>query len=552
MDFTHFGLRPELLGAVKELGFLHPTPIQQEAIPAAMLGKDVLACAATGSGKTAAFALPVLHRLAARPRGGTRVLILTPTRELAAQVAEHVSELAVHTPLTAAAIYGGVGMGPQEHALRSGVDVIAATPGRLLDHFRFPYAKLDKLETLILDEADRMLDMGFLPDIRRILKRLPTRRQTLFFSATMPKPILELAHEMLKAPVSVDLQRRALPAATIAQAAYPVPGHRKSALLLALLANPDVRNAIVFTRTKQRANRLAEFLEDSGVSCARIHGNRSQAQREKALEGFKAGRIRVLVATDIAQRGIDVEALSHVVNYDVPMVPEDYVHRVGRTGRAEATGTAITFVSPEEERDFRDIEKATGKAVPRVTLPDFDYRATGTDMKPKRSAAAGREAAPSTPRDERVRRGDKGPARGEDRTRGREERPPRARDAFGFGVGPTGDGRGRENHGRRPSAGGAAAARAGDRRTPHGGPPRGGPAGRRGPGPIDRRDGPRRGDGGGPSTFGGDRRGGRPGDGRPSTGRGPAPGGPGSSRPGGGRGRFGGGGGGGSRFRGRR
>jgi ATP-dependent RNA helicase RhlE len=266
-------------------------------------------------------------------------------------------------------------MGPQEHAFRSGVDVIVATPGRLLDHFRHGYARVAGVEYLVLDEADRMLDMGFLPDIRRVLKHLPPRRQTLFFSATMPPPIGALAREMLKDPVLINQHRQAVPAVGITQAVYPVQQELKAALLLELLARGILREALAFTRTKHRANRLAEFLVRSGINADRIHGNRSQGQRTAALEGFKSGRYRVLVATDIAARGIDVEALSHVVNFDVPAVPEDYIHRVGRTGRAEATGEAYTFVAPEEEADLRAIERAVGKRLPRVTLPDFDYHA---------------------------------------------------------------------------------------------------------------------------------------------------------------------------------
>jgi len=352
------------------MGFTRPTPIQQDAIPPAMEGRDVLACAMTGSGKTAAFVLPILHRLMPKRRGVTRALILTPTRELAAQIDEHLSQMAVHTPMMGAAVFGGVGMGPQEHAFRSGVDVIVATPGRLLDHFRFPYAKLEGLEILVLDEADRMLDMGFLPDIRRVLKHLPPRSQTLFFSATMPPPIVALTRELLRQPATINLERTAAPAVGITQAVYPVAQDVKSSLLLELIKRGEMKSALVFTRTKHRANRLADFLMRYNVACERIHGNRSQAQRTAAL---KSGRFRILVATDIAARGIDVEALSHVINFDVPAVPEDYIHRVGRTARAEMTGDAFTFVSPEEEGDLRAIERAVGKRLPRVTLAGFDY-----------------------------------------------------------------------------------------------------------------------------------------------------------------------------------
>jgi ATP-dependent RNA helicase RhlE len=375
MPFSKLQLHADLIKGIRELGFTRPTPIQDEAIPPAMGGRDVLACAQTGSGKTAAFLLPIAHRLIGKTRRTTRALVLTPTRELAAQILEDFTALTVHTPLTAAAVYGGVGMGPQEHAFRAGVDVIVATPGRLLDHFRSSYARLGGVEYLVLDEADRMLDMGFLPDIRRVLKHIPTRRQTLFFSATMPPPIAALAQEMLKNPVSIALQRQAAPAVGITQAVYPVPQDLKAALFIQLLERNLVREALVFTRTKHRANRLADHLVRHGVEAARIHGNRSQAQRTEALAGFKSGRYRVLVATDIAARGIDVEALSHVVNFDVPAVPEEYIHRVGRTGRAEATGDAFTFVAADEEPLLKAIERAIGRALPRVTLPDFDYKA---------------------------------------------------------------------------------------------------------------------------------------------------------------------------------
>ena len=374
MPFSDFGLDPSIVRATRELGFTRPTPVQQEAIPPALAGRDVLACAMTGSGKTAAFLLPIMQRLLAKRRHRTRALVLTPTRELAAQIDAHLTELAVHTPLSGAAVFGGVGMGPQEHAFRSGVDVIVATPGRLLDHFRQSYARLGDLEVLVLDEADRMLDMGFLPDIRRVLRHLPPRRQTLFFSATMPAPIVQLAREMLKNAVTVNLERKAAPAVGITQAAYPVAQELKSSLLVTLLTRGDVKSVLVFTRTKHRANRLAAFLERERVACERIHGNRTQSQRTAALAGFKAGRFRVLVATDIAARGIDVEALSHVVNFDVPGSPDDYIHRVGRTARAEATGDAFTFVAPEEENDLRAIERAIGKRLPRVTRAGFRLR----------------------------------------------------------------------------------------------------------------------------------------------------------------------------------
>ena len=379
MSFDSFGLHSSLLAGVRDLGFSSPTPIQEQSIVPAREGRDVLACAMTGSGKTAAFLLPTMHRLLDRPRGTTRVLILSPTRELAAQIHEHFQALSAHTELSAAAIFGGVSMGPQEQAFRRGVDVLVATPGRLLDHLQNSYASLANIEILILDEADRMLDMGFLPDIRRILRMVPAKRQTLFFSATMPAPILKLSGEMLHNPTAINLERRSAPATGITQAVYPVSEDLNPALFLELLKRGDVGNAIVFCRTKHRSNRLFEVLEKAGIPAARIHGNRSQAARTEALAGFKSGRYRVLVATDIVARGIDVEALEHVVNFDVPNQAEDYIHRVGRTARAEATGDAYTLVSPAEEKDLQAIERAVGKRLRRVTVEGFDYSARPRD-----------------------------------------------------------------------------------------------------------------------------------------------------------------------------
>jgi ATP-dependent RNA helicase RhlE len=378
MPFSSLGLHADILRGVKDLAFTHPTPIQAAAIKPAVEGRDVLACAATGSGKTAAFLLPMLHRLmrtvpAAGARRAVRALVLTPTRELAAQILEHLEALAVHTPVSGASIIGGVSMGPQAHAFRAGTDILIATPGRLLDHLRHPYARLDGLEILVLDEADRMLDMGFLPDIRRILRVLPARRQTLFFSATMPAEVRQLMNDMLQDPVAIQIERQAAPAAGITQAVYPVPQHLKTNLLCKLLETPALESVICFTRTKHRANRLGKALAARGIACIPIHGNRSQAQRTAALAGFKQGRYRVLVATDIAARGIDIAEVSHVVNFDCPHIAEDYIHRVGRTGRAAAVGDAFTFVSDEEQGNLRTIERAIGKRLPRVTLPDFDY-----------------------------------------------------------------------------------------------------------------------------------------------------------------------------------
>ena len=373
MEFNTFGLDARLLQGVADLGFTRATPIQEQTIPAGLAGRDLLAAAMTGSGKTAAFLLPILHRLLAKPRGTTRVLVLTPTRELAAQILEHFELLAKHTNLTGASVFGGVAMGPQERAFKSGVDILVATPGRLLDHLQTAYARLDKLEMLVLDEADRMLDMGFLPDVRRVLARLPKERQTLFFSATMPNEIQRLSKEMLKDPIAFNIERKAAPATGITQTVYPVSQQVKGALLVELLKRDTIGNVIVFTRTKHRTNRLSEYLEKQGVPNARMHGNRSQAQRTDALAAFKDGRIRVLCATDIVARGIDVEQLEHVVNFDVPHMPEDYIHRVGRTARADAVGEAFTFVCPEEEGDLHAIERAIGRKLPRVQLDNFDY-----------------------------------------------------------------------------------------------------------------------------------------------------------------------------------
>jgi ATP-dependent RNA helicase RhlE len=373
MSFAELGLDAELLKATQRMGFEQPTPIQRAAIPPLMEGRDVLATAVTGSGKTAAFLLPILHHLKGKRRGTTRALVVAPTRELAAQITEHLRELAGQTGVTGAAVYGGVAMGPQEQAFRKGVDVLIATPGRLLDHLQRPYARLDSVEYVVLDEADRMLDMGFLPDIRRVLGYLPKERRTFLFSATLPAPIVELANDMLDNPVALNIERKSAPATGITHTVYPVPHDLKSHLLLELMRNAAAKSILAFTRTKHRADRLADFLERHAVPCARIHGNRSQAQRTEALAGFKKGRFRVLVATDIAARGIDVEELALVVNFDVPHLPEDYIHRVGRTARAEATGDAYTFVSPDEEGEFRAIERHIGKRLPRQQVAGFDY-----------------------------------------------------------------------------------------------------------------------------------------------------------------------------------
>ncbi|HEV8595139.1 MAG TPA: DEAD/DEAH box helicase [Thermoplasmata archaeon] len=373
--FEQLGLEPVLLRAVAALGYESPTPIQRQGIPPILEGKDVVGTAQTGSGKTAAFLLPILQRLGKQPAGRTRALILTPTRELAAQIEDALHDLGRGGRIRGKAVYGGVGMGPQEDALRAGVDVVIATPGRLLDHMSRRNVDFRNLQVLVLDEGDRMLDMGFLPDVRRIVGALPRERQTLLFSATMPLEVEGLSRSILRNPVRIAVSAPDRPPATIRHEAFPVPQHLKTPLLLRLLGREDMMSVLVFVRTKRRADRVARQVGQSGFPVARIHGDRSQSQREAALDGFRDGRHQILIATDVAARGIDVMGITHVINYDVPAMPTDYVHRVGRTARMEAEGEAITLVAPEEEMEIRSIERVLGRAIPRVTLPDFDYRA---------------------------------------------------------------------------------------------------------------------------------------------------------------------------------
>lgn len=386
MHNTFTTLHSRLQRGLEKLGFVNPTPVQESVIAPGMQGRDLFACAETGSGKTAAFLLPVLDQLLqqqekdrqqhGRPVPRTRVLILAPTRELAAQIREHFSEIACFTNLRAAAIFGGVSMGPQEDAFKSKVDIIVATPGRLLDHMGNQTADFKDLTHLILDEADRMLDMGFLPDLRRIMRQLPTTpRQTMLFSATMPPTIVSLAEELLKNPLRLNIERPPMTAEGIDHIAYPVPDVLKHHLLLRLLNEKKVESAIIFTRTKHRANQLAEFLLSNRVACDTFHSNRRQTQRTKALKDFRTGAIKLLIATDIAARGIDVEALSHVINFDVPHLPDDYIHRSGRTARASMQGIALTLVSPQEVFDFRKIETHIGQSISRHRIEDFDYNA---------------------------------------------------------------------------------------------------------------------------------------------------------------------------------
>jgi len=369
--FDSLGLRPELLRAVHDLGFVEPTPIQSQSIPPALMGRDILGSAETGSGKSAAFGLPILQALLDQPRGKTRALILAPTRELTEQISQHLSLLAAHTDLHVAPVYGGVSFRQQQAAFKRGAEVIVATPGRLLDHLTRGTGNLDEVSMMVLDEADRMLDMGFLPVVRRILKYVPHDRQTFFFSATLPSAISALVRDMLHDAVKVELAPTASPVEGLTQAIYSVPQEKKTDLLLELLKDNVIDSAIAFTRTKARANRLAAALEKNNIPADLIHGDRSQAERTRALENFKAGKFRILVATDIASRGIDIEELSHVINFDVPGAAEDYMHRIGRTARAKATGDAITFVSDEEESLVRQIEYALGKPLVRSKNPLF-------------------------------------------------------------------------------------------------------------------------------------------------------------------------------------
>jgi ATP-dependent RNA helicase RhlE len=370
--FSDLGLNDTLLGHITRQGYTAPTPIQAAAIPAVLGGGDVIGLAQTGTGKTAAFVLPMLQRLMQGPRRpGIKALIVTPTRELAEQINDTIVALGQNTGLRSATVYGGVGMVPQEQALRAGVDIVVACPGRLLDHMDRGYVKLGGLQLLVLDEADRMLDMGFLPAIRRILQKLPPQRQTLLFSATMPPEISDLAQSTTRGAQVIQVDR-VQAATTVSHALYPVDATRKTDLLIELLRRTDKQSVLVFTRTKHRANRVAEQIERAGFTSARIHGNRSQNQRQLALDGFRDGRFQVLVATDIAARGIDVSSISHVINYDVPDTPEAYIHRIGRTGRAARTGDAFTLVTTEDAAEVRAIERAIGQKIERHTLDGFD------------------------------------------------------------------------------------------------------------------------------------------------------------------------------------
>ena len=393
MPFNKLGLHASLVQAVRDMRYAEPTPVQAEAIPAILAGRDLIATAQTGTGKTAAFLLPILHQLLSRPKNITQALILTPTRELAQQIDDVLLGLAYHTPMRGGVIVGGAAMGPQEKALRAGVELLVATPGRLLDHMRNNQSRFDQIHTLVLDEADRMMDMGFLPDLKRIIARLPARKQTLLFSATMPPVIAKLAGDIQHDPVMVQIGRRSTPAVGITQAAYPVAEHLKPALLRYLLRHTDMPSVLVFTRTKQSAKRLAKGIASDGFSVGELHSNLTQSQRNRAMESFRHGDTQILVATNIAARGLDVERITHVISVDVPTVPEDYVHRIGRTGRAEAEGDAFILVAPPEEKLLVKIERQIGQRLPRVTLPDFDYKQAAPARPPQpRGGGQGRGA----------------------------------------------------------------------------------------------------------------------------------------------------------------
>jgi ATP-dependent RNA helicase RhlE len=376
MSFDSFGLLAELVRAVSEKGYTVPTPIQSQAIPVILKGGDVMGGAQTGTGKTAGFVLPLLHLLCKKKwkngRRPVRALILTPTRELAAQVAESVEVYGKHVPLKSTVIFGGVKINPQIAKLRAGVDILVATPGRLLDHVGQKTLDLSQVDILVLDEADRMLDMGFIHDIRKILKLMPAKRQNLLFSATFSKEIKELADSLLNAPELIEVARRNTAAESVKQVVHPVDRELKRKLLSHLITSQDWQQVLVFTRTKHGANRLAKQLDQDGITAAAIHGNKSQGARTRALSDFKAGSVRVLVATDIAARGIDIDQLPHVVNFELPNVPEDYVHRIGRTGRAGNEGEAVSLVCVDEHKLIRDIESLIKRKIQKVVLPDYE------------------------------------------------------------------------------------------------------------------------------------------------------------------------------------
>src|SRR6266550_2160229 len=378
LDFTALGLSPSVLAAISDAGYTVPTPIQRQAIPLIVQGRDVMGLAQTGTGKTAAFTLPIVNRLLDGPRR-TRVLVLTPTRELCIQVEESVRKYAKHAPLGVVPVYGGVPLEPQEKKLRAGVDIVVATPGRLIDHLERQNVVFDDLEVLVLDEADRMLDMGFAPQINRVVSNVPPYRQTLLFSATMPPEVEALARKYLRKPIVVQVGARSAAASTVTHAVYPVPREKKNALLVELLTGKVHDSVLIFSKTKHGADRIVRDLEKAGVRATAMHADKTQAQRTRALQDFKDGKINVLVATDIAQRGLDISGITHVINYDVPQQAEDYVHRIGRTGRAAREGDAFTFMAPDEIAMVKSIERVIGQPIPRISVPGFDFGTVAAD-----------------------------------------------------------------------------------------------------------------------------------------------------------------------------
>lgn len=375
--FAELGLSEKVLKAIEDAGYTQPTPIQNQAIPLALEGRDLIGLAQTGTGKTAAFTLPIIEQLVDGP-SRTRALILAPTRELAVQVEESFQKYSRGLKLKVAAIYGGVSLEPQSKALKKGVDVIVATPGRLLDHIERRNVNFEFLEFLVLDEADRMLDMGFAPQLNGIISEIPRYRQTLLFSATMPPEVEALGRKYLRKPKVVQVGRRSMAAKPVAHAVYPVPRNRKVNLLINLLKEEGMDSVLIFTRTKHGADRIVRDLNDAGIKSTSMHGDKSQGERTRALEGFKRGKIRILVATDVAQRGLDISGITHVINFDVPQEPEDYVHRIGRTGRAAQTGDAYTFMAPDEIAMVRTIERVIGQDIPRISVPGYDFGTSTT------------------------------------------------------------------------------------------------------------------------------------------------------------------------------
>ena len=440
MQFDSFDLKPEIARGIKACGYTTPTPIQEQTLEAGLAGRDILGLAQTGTGKTAAFLIPILQRLQDGPRGHVRALIVAPTRELAEQINESAMELGRATNLRTVSIYGGVGKGGQLQKVRKGAEIVIACPGRLLDYLDSKEMKIDKVEMLVLDEADQMFDMGFLPAIRRIMKYLPGKRQTMFFSATMPQDIRVLANNILVEPVTVQIAHQK-PAETISQALYPVAKHLKPSLLLELMQKHNSGGrTLIFTRTKHGAKGLALKLEKAGHEAAALQGNLSQNRRREVMENFRSGKVRVLVATDIAARGIDVADISHVINFDMPETPEAYVHRIGRTGRAEKSGMAFSFASRDEHSQVRAIERLIGKEIEKRELEGFDYtipapKGNNNSRPPRRSGNGGRPGARSQGRPSNNRTGSAGPAaKGGGRPGGGRKRAATGANTFGLSA----------------------------------------------------------------------------------------------------------------------